>query len=205
MAQTSPSELTGSHRTIPPANFDRVVVVGTTGSGKSTYSRELADRLRTRCVELDALYWGQEWTPRNDFEQQVLHAVQEPRWVIDGNYSIVRDIVWRRATAIFWLDYSFLRIFSQAFRRTVRRVVLQERLYGDNRETLHGTLFDIDTPLWLVTRTFRRRRREYSLLFGRPEYSDVTVVRLQAPAAAHGFLSEVERDSEAIRRGCPPA
>ena len=129
----------------------------------------------------------------------MLHAVQEPRWVIDGNYSIVRDIVWRRTTAIVWLDYSFLRIFSQAFRRTVRRVVLQERLYGDNRETLHGTFFDIDSPVWLVART------EYSSLFDGPEYSDVTVVRLQAPTTTRRFLFEIERDSEAICRGCPPA
>jgi adenylate kinase family enzyme len=185
---------------MPPAALDRVVVVGTSGSGKSTFARRLAERLRTRCVELDALYWGPEWTPRIDFEQQVLHAVQEPRWVIDGNYALVRDLVWRRSTAIVWLDYSFFRVFSQAFRRTARRVVLRERLYGDNRETFYGTFFDIDSPLWLVARTHSRRRREYSLLLDRPEYIDVTVVRLQAPGAADDFLSDIEYDSKADRR-----
>jgi hypothetical protein len=68
---------------------------------------------------------------------------------------------------------------------------LRERLYSDNRETLYGTFFDIDSPLWLVARTYSRRRREYSLLLHRPEYPDVTVVRLQTPAAAAGFLSEI--------------
>jgi adenylate kinase family enzyme len=168
----------------------RVVVVGTSCSGKTTFAHRLAGTLGTECVELDSLYWGPGWTPRPDFEQDVLAVARQPRWVIDGNYSRVRDIIWPRSTAIAWLDYSFVRVFSRAFRRTVRRVVLGERLYGGNQETIRETLFDVQAPLWLVVRTHGRRRREFPELFSRLEYCHASVIRLQTPRAAAKFVAE---------------
>jgi GTPase SAR1 family protein len=41
----------------------RIAVVGTTGSGKTTLARRLAQRLGQRHVERDALYWEPKWTP----------------------------------------------------------------------------------------------------------------------------------------------
>jgi adenylate kinase family enzyme len=177
-------------------NFMRVVVVGTSGSGKTTFARRLAGKLGTRCIELDALYWGSGWTPRSDFEQQVLLILQQPGWVIDGNYSLVRDAIWRRSTAIVWLDYSFPRTFLQAVRRTVHRVASGELLYSGNRESLRAALFDMEAPLWLVMRTYRRRRREYPLLFTRAVYRHATVIRLRAPAAADRLIAEVSTQGE---------
>lgn len=174
-----------------PVDLARVVVVGTSCSGKTTFAHRLASNLGRQCVELDSLYWGPAWTPRPRFEQDVLAAAQQPRWVIDGNYSLVRDVIWRRCTAIAWLDYSFATVLARALRRTVRRVVSGERLYGSNKETIRATLFDGETPLWLVLRTHGRRRREFPELFSRPEYRHAHVIRLDAPAAADRFLAEV--------------
>ncbi len=189
-------------------DFTRVVIVGTSGSGKTTLARRLAGKLGTRCVELDALYWGSGWTPRSDFEQQVLLVLQQPGWVIDGNYSLVRDAIWRRSTTIVWLDYSFPRTFLQAVRRTIHRLARREPLYSGNRERLRDALFDLEAPLWLVVRTYRRRRREYPLLFGRAEYRHATVIRLRAPAAADRFIAEVSAQVECgfvLRAACDDA
>ncbi len=167
-----------------------MVVVGTSCSGKSTFGRRLGSILGTPYFELDALHWGPGWTKRPDFQQKVLAAAQLPRWVIDGNYSAVRDVIWRRCTAIVWLDYSFPRVFSRAIRRTVRRVVTGERLYGgDNRETIRSAVFDREGIPWWVIRTHGRRRREYPELLRRPEYGHATVIQFHRPAAAEAFLT----------------
>lgn len=172
----------------PSPDLTRVVVVGTSCAGKSTFARRLAGRLDAPCIELDALYWGPAWTPRSEFRQDVAAAAQKPRWVMDGNYTAVREIVWGRCTAIVWLDYSFVRVFSRALRRTACRVVTGERLYAGNRETIRGALFDPTGIPWWVLRTYWRRRREYPQLFRPPEYAHTAVIRLEKPAAAEAFL-----------------
>ena len=180
-----------------PWNLARVVVVGTSCSGKTTFARRMANILGTQSFELDSLYWGPEWTARPDFQREVLAAAEQPRWVIDGNYSAVRDIIWRRCTAIVWLDYSFARVFSRALRRTVRRVVTGERLFAGNRETIGNQLFDTEGVLWWVMRSHGRRRHEYPELFIRPEYGHATVIQLRRPDAAEAFLAEASAGAEA--------
>jgi adenylate kinase family enzyme len=171
-------------------HLDRVAVIGTTGSGKTTFARRLAVVLDAPHVELDALYWGPGWTRRGSFRQDVLDAIQQPRWIVDGNYSAVRDVVWRRCTAIVWLDYSFARVLSRALRRTVRRVTTGERSVAGNRETVGNQLFDREGVVWWVVRTYRTRRREFPELFDREEYAHASVVRLATPSATEAFLTE---------------
>jgi adenylate kinase family enzyme len=173
---------------VPVLNLTRVVVVGTSCAGKTTLARRLAGILVSEHVELDSIYWGPEWTPRPDFIQSVLAIAQRPRWVIDGNYSAVRDIIWRRSSAIVWLDYSFARVLSRALRRTARRIITRELLYAGNRETVRKALFEADGIPWWVIRTHGKRRREFPDLFRRPEYGHAALVRLDRPAAAEAFL-----------------
>ena len=67
----------------------RILVVGTSGAGKSRLAGQLAAALGVPHVELDALYWGPDWTPRPraDFEAGVRQAAAAPAWVIDGNHG----------------------------------------------------------------------------------------------------------------------
>jgi len=175
----------------PPLNLTRVVVVGTSCAGKTTLARRLAGVLASEHAELDSVYWGPEWTPRPNFIQTVRAIAQRPRWVIDGNYSAVRDIIWRRSSAIVWLDYSFARVFSRALRRTARRILTRERLYAGNRETVRNALLDPDGIPWWVIRTHGKRRRDFPELFRRPEYGHAAVIRLDRPTAAEAFLLAV--------------
>ena len=43
--------------------FRRTVVIGTSGSGKSTVSARLAKSLGSDHVELDSIFWGPGWRP----------------------------------------------------------------------------------------------------------------------------------------------
>src|SRR5215813_3241988 len=85
----------------------RIMIIGTTGSGKTTLASQLAKRLALSQVELDALYWNPQWTPASPevFRERVSAALSGERWVVDGNYQLVRDLIWQRADTLIWLDY----------------------------------------------------------------------------------------------------
>jgi adenylate kinase family enzyme len=168
----------------------RVAVVGTSCAGKTTFAAALAAQLQAPHIELDALYWRADWVPAPTaaFRDAVATAVARERWVSDGNYGTVRDLVWARATAVVWLDYPFATVLRRALYRTARRVLLREELYSGNRETLSKALLSRDSILWWVVTTWRRRRRELPALLAEPAFAHLEVVALADPHEAAAFL-----------------
>lgn len=176
---------------IDPARLpERIVVVGTTGAGKTTLARSLAHALDAAHVELDACFWDPGWepAPRPVFLERLRRALAAPRWVADGNYSLVCDEIWSRADAIVWLDFSLGVILARLLPRTVRRAWRREELWSGNRETFRQSFLSRDSVLWWAIRTHARRSTTLPDLLGRPEYRRLRVVRLRCPAAAEQFV-----------------
>lgn len=170
----------------------RIAVIGTSGSGKTTFARELARILERQHVELDVLYWGPDWTPRPEFASLVQAAVRAEQWVIDGNYGSVRHLVWPRASAIVWLNYPLRTVLSRAVRRTVRRVLTREVLFAGNTESAMVSFFSRDgIPAW-VLRTYWRRRREYPALLSEERYRHLDLFEIRTPAQAGALLEAVK-------------
>lgn len=174
--------------------MQRVVVIGTSCSGKTTFARNLAHKWNVPHIELDAVHWQPNWTPipRDEFRAQAQEAVAPKAWVLDGNYSAVRDIVWARATALVWLNYSFSVVALRALRRTLRRSIFKEPMWAGNTESLRHAFFSRDSILWWVLTTYRKRRRDYPLLFQKPENCHLSVTVFTSPSAAEHFLQTIE-------------
>lgn len=168
----------------------RIVVVGGSGSGKTTLARELSRRLDAPHIELDALHWGPDWTPNEDFQDRVAEALAGEAWVIDGGYSAVRDLIWSRATALVWLDYPLPTILFRQVRRTFRRIRTREEMWNGNRETLRVHLCR-DGILWWSLTTHRKRRLKYAALLRQPEFAHLNVFRHPSPSATREWLDRV--------------
>jgi adenylate kinase family enzyme len=170
----------------------RIAVVGSTGSGKTTLARRLSSILQAPHVELDALWWKPHWTTVTveEFHAQVRSVVDQPRWVIDGNYGAIRDRIWQRADCIIWLDYSVPVIFRRLIARTWRRVFVGEECCNGNRETFWRT-FSRDSILWWAVKTYHPRRREYPSLLEQQAAAGKTIVIHASPAATEAWLAEV--------------
>jgi DNA helicase HerA-like ATPase len=113
------------------ADCRRLIVIGTSGAGKTTLAKTLASLLGSPFVELDALHWDPNWTPAppETFRARVAAATAGERWVVDGGYSAVRDLLWPRADTLIWLDYP-IRSISGACCAAPAAGLLPARNYG---------------------------------------------------------------------------
>jgi len=179
-------------KTLPAAQ--RIVVVGTSGCGKTVFARLLAQSLRCPCVELDELYWGPQWTPKPDaeFRRLVEAAARAPQWVADGNYGRVRDILWPRATTIVWLNYSFQRVMLRALRRTLGRLITREPLWHGNKESVRLSFFSRKSIMLWVINTFHRRRNELAGLRASGKYPHLSWIELRWPSDAEPYLRSIQ-------------
>ena len=172
----------------------RVSVVGSTGSGKTTFARELAQVLGVPFVELDALNWEADWAmaPEDRFRARVDTASRSDTWVIDGNYGGrgARDIVWPRADTVVWLDFPLWLILMRLTRRNLTRIRSGEEIWPGtgNRETVRNSFFSTDSLYVWALRTYRRRNRLLPELLARPEYAHLKVHRFTRPADAARWL-----------------
>lgn len=170
----------------------RIVVVGTTSSGKSTLAKKISERFDMGFIELDALHWEPNWqeAPLDVFRARVRTATQAERWIVAGNYSVVRDLVWSQAEAVIWLDYPFFLVLKQLTRRTFRRWWTQELLWGTNREPfwVHFKLWSQDSLFHWLFKTYWRRKRETPQLLSMPEHRHLKLIHFKHPREAEAWL-----------------
>lgn len=172
---------------------ERIVILGRTGSGKTTLARELAAALRMPHVELDSLYFGPGFTtaPLPVLRERTRAAISGERWVTDGNKRAVRDLVWPRADTVVWLDYplhvSLWRLAKRARRRTA--ALAAEASDAHRPGLLAGQVTAAAAGVLTALRSHAGQRREYPRMLSDPANRHLAVVRLRSPRATRGWLA----------------
>lgn len=169
----------------------RVVVLGTSASGKTTLARALACHLDVPHVELDRLHHGPGWTRRTDFVERVASAADAEEWIADGNYAEVRSILWPRATAFVWLNYSLTFTLSRAVRRSFVRGWRRDEVFPGCRESLRASFLDLGGIPWWVLRTHRVHRATYPALLEERRNAGALVLEMHTQRQTDDMIAEV--------------
>lgn len=177
--------------------MNRVIVVGTTGSGKTTLATALAQKMDCPFIELDALFWNPGWvqTPRDEFRRRVADAIAPERWAAGGNYSSARDLIWQRADTLIWLDYPMWLVEWRLLKRTLRRVVSREELWAGNRETWRNAFFSRNSLFLFAVQSQPKQRGTWPAELQKPEFAHLQVLRFFSPRETQAWLDA---------RGSPP-
>ncbi len=171
----------------------RVWVVGNSGSGKSTLAGELARRQGSLHTELDAIFHQPGWTPlpEDEFRCRVGEVTAGERWVVDGNYLAVADLIWSRADTVVWIDLPRRVVMWRLLLRTASRGARRTELWNGNRERL-GNFFTLDPQrsvlVWAWTHHETYRRRYQDAMDG-GAWPGVRFVRLTSAAAVARFVA----------------
>ena len=147
----------------------RINVVGASGSGKSTFARAPAKRLVIPVIEMDALFWSQNWTPftEPEFIAKLDKVVSGEEWILDGNYHRTKDLKWSRVESIIWLYFSFICIFKRALGRASLRIWRKQEIWAGtgNRETWARTFLSKDSVLLWTLTSYNDVKRRYAGIY----------------------------------------
>jgi adenylate kinase family enzyme len=171
----------------------RVSVVGSSGVGKTTLTRRLAEALDVPHVELDAIFHQPGWTelPVEEFQRLVRAELAADGWVVDGNYGAVRELVWAAADTVVWLDRSRSTVMRRLVLRSARRALTRQELWNGNREPLTA-LFRRDPRENIVRWSWTHHgesRERYASASTDPRVRHLTFVRLTDDAEVDDLIA----------------
>ncbi len=167
--------------------MQRVLVIGNSGAGKTTFSTELGKLTALPVVHLDKAYWQPGWvqTPKEAWRKCVSELVRQEQWIIDGSFASTLDIRLPRADTVIFLDFPRYRCMYRIFKRAITR-------YGQVRFDMGEDCpekFDWEFTKWV----WHYRRDQYPLIHARLQqhFAGGNLITPKSPGQAQAFLQQV--------------
>jgi adenylate kinase family enzyme len=172
--------------------MQRILVMGSSGSGKSTFAQRLSGITGIPVISIDALFWKPGWVEpdRTEFRERLAEAARQPRWIMDGNYTshlveLRRDV----SDTVIWFD----------LRRSACMLGILARIatsYGRVRpEMAEGCPEKIDFEFFRYVWTFREEQRPKLLEYFEGLRSDQSLICFTKRAQADRYLADVASSS----------
>lgn len=179
--------------------IQRFNIVGTSGTGKTTFGKKLSELTGYPFIELDSLFWKPDWQESSDeeFFTRIENELDKPCWIVDGNYFRSMPIRLKKVEAIIWLDYSFAVNLYRCLKRAVSRSITRKELWPGtgNRESFRKSFLSRDSIiLWTLT-THHKNRKRYLQLMNDKEHQHIEFIHLKSPREAEQFLSQLAENS----------
>ncbi len=172
-------------------------IIGTTGSGKSTFARQLAQKQQLHYIELDNLLWLDDWqeSPHDEFFCKLKSSMDAAQagWVIDNLYTRSVNMIWSKVDTVIWLDYSFSINLYRLTKRTLWRALSRKRLWEDsnNRESWKMMFSKKSIFLWMLQK-YPQNKQRYLAMMQHPDYQHIRFIHLTSPQQAAAFLQQIE-------------
>ena len=172
----------------------RVNVIGTSGSRKSSFAKQLPGTLRIPYLEMDRLYWKPNCQEPNDeeFFSILEQALTGDAWVLDGNYTQTTHIKWPRANLVVWIDYSFPLTLYRVIKRSILRAWKKQELWPGtgNRESFTRLFSKDSMVLWTLSH-YASNKGKFEELMATESYAHIEFVRLRSPKEAAALIQNL--------------
>lgn len=174
-------------------------ILGITGAGKTTLAKKIAAKTGRVVIDLDEYSWEPNWheVAHDEFARRVASAIEAAKnqgkeWVVSGNYSRIRPVVWPHVHTIVILDYAPWRVLWQLIGRSFRRAFTGELCCNGNRETFGKLFLSKDSILlWFFKSALRRRKQFADLRHDNGGYPHIKLVYLHHPKETEKWLNSL--------------
>ena len=169
----------------------KVIVIGCGGAGKTTFSRQLGAILQLPIIHLDSHFWlpGWEAVPGEQWKKKVQGLIQQPAWIMDGNYGGTLDERISASDTIVFLDIGRFRCLHNVVRRRIKYAgTNRPELAEGNQERLSWSFI-----LWIWT--YRRTRRPGILQRLSKERVKKQVLIFHTYKEINAFLKKLESEN----------
>lgn len=155
--------------------FNRIMIFGRPGSGKSTFAQDLHQKTGIDLYHLDRYFFIENWVEREtqEFLQIQQNLVNRDRWIIDGNSTRSLAMRYARADLVLYFNYSrWICLYRLLKRRFFKNPTIQDRAPGC-REILQWKLIR-------YTWTFEQRVRSQIKVL-KKQYPQVKFIEVRHP------------------------
>jgi len=166
--------------------MERIIVIGCPGSGKTTLSKQLANKLGLPLTHLDVLHWRDGWQtiPKDEFDRLLTDELVKPNWIIDGNYNRTIPLRLQYCDTVIWLDYPRITCMLGVLKRYFKN-------RGKSRPDMGGNCpekLDLEFLkfVWRFNKTHRQRYKEML-----DNADEVKVIVLKNRKKTKRFLEEI--------------
>ncbi len=176
--------------------YNRFNVIGTSGTGKTTFSKRLAAVLSLPYIEMDQIFWKPNWqeSTNETFFEKLKYHVNKKSWVLDGNYSRTTEIKWSGVECVIWLDYALPVTFYRMVTRTIKRSLSQEELWlgTGNKESFRKSFMSKDSIILWTLQTYHKNKKRYTQIMKSSLSERIDFLRLISPKEANQFLIDLK-------------
>ena len=166
--------------------MQRILVIGSPGSGKSMLATEIARRTGLPLIHLDKEQWRSGWveTPKDEWRDRVAELAARERWVIDGNYGGTLEPRLERADLVIDLEFpAWLCVW-----RILKRVATSRGTVRPDMAEGCPEHFNFEFLLYTATFPLTARKRADAKL---ARYRGQRI-HLRSPAAVRRFLANFD-------------
>ncbi len=165
----------------------KIIIIGSPGSGKSTFARKLSSAAGIPLYYLDMLWHKPDGTniSRETFDAKLNEIIQKDTWIIDGNYQRTLETRLKECDTVFLLDFPLEVCLSGAKSRI-----------GKKREDLPWieSEFDEEFRQWIIDFPKKQLPEIYDLLKKYQEEKDIVIFRTRKEL--DDYLKSISGDTE---------
>lgn len=181
------------------SKLKRINVIGTTGVGKTTFSKKLALLLNQNLIEIDQIFWGPNWkkpTNRDFYDNLKSFLDSNSNFVLDGNYTKATALKWAYTDTVIWINLPFNQTLWQLIKRSCQRVLLRKEIWPGtgNKESLYQHLLTTDSIFYWLFKTFKGNQIKYNFEMNSKQWSHIQFIELTSNHEMNLFI-EALKDS----------